>query len=459
MKYKLIKYDESKIKGYIDIDGLLDIYNVMGNKLIKNHEKYYNIIKSNEEYQDIFKKLVIIIEKNINNNKIYKKKYEKYLLQDGGQFPIVLPFLILGVSSSIVIGSVVAYIIYRILTAPKCRASYPLYPEGQIPKFKDIIIKLIPPNIVSAYIPNYEKIDTDDVIKSVKNFLDIFGVMLNLIAPDSLIGKAISSIVESVAGIAVTALTTTLAIPSAGAIKVINYLLKAFNVLKEAIGLLIKFVDALVSVNSLMTDNDTKRVIYDIFNMDFRDGPFGIRCNVNYIMNKYGKDTAFMKHICSILVKILNVVYDKLVAFISKILTFSIPEGGVAGVLITAIISLLKCKTFDFALLKMTQAYDKFSYDKQLLFERPPLMKKMLDDGVNNAKVFLDVINDNIIKKIENLIRSNTVLKINEFDLYAFLLSNNDFLAFSINKVLSLVFAMLNIFSLCAKQGYCDFLI
>ncbi len=453
MKYKLIKYNDS-IKYYIDINGLLMMYNILGKKIIKKREKIYNVINKNDNIE-LYKNLVIKIENIIRSDDKLNKKHNEIntIIQRGGQIPI-LPLILSGISSSIIVTSIVGYVLYRYFTAPKCRESYPLYPSSKVPQIKDIIIQLIPQNVITTFVPNFEKINLEEVIKSLRNSLEIFSLVLSFIAPDSLIGKAISSIVEIVAGVAVTAATVV----TAGAATVINYLLKILNILKSVFALLIKFIDAIVKSSVLLDDDDSKRVIYDLFSIDFRDGPFGVKCWVDYIMNKYGKDTEFVKHICQILIKMLDVVYDKLIEFISRMLTISIPDGGVSGVLISGFISLLKCKTFDMALLKLTQAYDKISYDKQILFERPQLMKKMLDDSLEKGHKFFTAINDATISKIGNLFKFKNVIDTKDFNIYDFLKDNTGLLAFAINKILALVFMMLNIFSMCAKKGYCSFI-
>lgn len=447
MKYKLVKYNEDNIKGYIDINGIYNLYNTMDNKLTKNYGKYLKYIEKDQYYKNLYIQLTDKINLYISK----KKKVNYYKKQKGGQIVAILPLVLSGASSSLIVCSVIAYIIFRILTAPKCRPSYPLSLDT-VPKFKDIIFKIIPQDVVIKLVPNIDVLNIDDkeLAQNIRDSLNLFSTVLEIIAPDSILGQLVTGVVEVVAGVAVTAATAV----SAGAATIVNYLLKAFNLLKDAIAFLLKFVGALIDVSEILLSDDTKRVVNDLLNVDFSDGPFGVKCWVEYVMNKYGKNTEFMKLICSLFNKLLSTVYSKLIAFISKAISFAVPEGGITGTLFTGFVSVLKCKTYDFALLRLNKTYDRMSYDSQILFEKPLLMKKVLDNHITNAKGFFDFINSNVISKVTGLVNSEN--KIDISNIYNFFIDNTYFFAYSINKVFAIVFAMLHILSMCSKQGFCD---
>lgn len=455
MKYKLIKYNENNIKGYIDIDGIFHIYKAMDYKLINKFEYYYKPIVENPEYFNKYKSIVIQIDNMINDNPLYKKKNKKYLKQYGGQFPVFIPFIMSGVSSSLIVCFVVAFIFFKIFTAPKCRPIYPLSIGKPAPEYKQIVTNLIPGSIIQKYIPDFNSINESNIIDTTRNFLDTFSVVLNIIAPDSAIGQVATQIVELAEGVAVSAATAL----SAGAATAANYLVKAFNLIKDAIGLLIKFVEAIINLGEVLINDDSKRILNDILKIDFTDGPFGVKCWIEYILDKYGHDNLFLKSTCALFNKILSYIYDKLISFISKAISFAIPDGGVAGVLFSGIITMLKCKTYDFALLRLNKTYEKMSYDKQILFEKPELMKKVLDDYLIKGKFFIDKFDDIIVKNAVNLINSSSIINLNNFTVYNFLSSNTEFFAFALNKVFGMVFTILYILSNCAKWGFCDTLL
>lgn len=455
MKYKLIKYDENYIKGYIDIDGIFNIYKIMNKKLIKKFDYHLKFIQDNPEYYNKYNCLVQKIDYVIQNNPKYKKKHSKYLVQHGGQFPVFIPFIMSGVSSSLIVGLVVAYVIFRLFTAPKCRPIYPISLTKPVPDYKQIISNLIPAPIIQQYFPQIINLNDQELITSTREFLDTFSVILSVIAPDSIVGQVASQVVELAAGVAVTALEGV----TAGATTVINYLLKAFNLIKDAIGLLIKFVEAVINLTDILVDDNSKRLLNDIFMIDFTDGSFGVKCWIEYILDKYGNDNLFLKSACGLFNKILSMVYDKLISFISKAISFAVPEGGITGVLFSGIVSMMKCKTYDFALLRLNKAYDKMSYDKQILFEKPALMKKTLDGYLSKGKFFIDKFDDIVSKNLSNLINSGKLVNVGNFTVYNFLSSNTEFFSFALNKIFAMVFAVMYILTNCAKKGFCDTLL
>lgn len=459
MKYKLVKYDDNDIKGYVDIYGIINIYNAIGDKLVINQKKHLKYIEPDTFYKNLYHNLVKKIDMYINNKKyntLIKQTEGQLVKQTGGQLVALLPLILSGVSSCLVVGSVIAYIVYRFMTAPKCRLDYPLSIGKKI-RYKDIILQIMPERFLLNYLPNLDILNIDDnqLTSSLNDYLGTFSMILEIIAPDSILGQIITGAVEFVAGIAITAATAA----TAGAAVVINYLLKAFNLLKDAIGFLLKFIDTIINITKILSDEESKRVIHDLFIIDFRDGPFGVKCWVEYVMSKYGKNNEFIKQMCKICNSILSTIYSKLISFISKAISFAVPDGGITGLLFSSFMSVLKCKTYDFALLRLNKAYDKMSYDNQLLFEKPALMKKTLDNHLANAKGFFDFINNNVIQKIADVGGINTSLKSGISNVYQLFVDNTDLFSYVINKVFAIVFALMQVLSTCAKQGFCDTLL
>lgn len=482
MKYKLIKYNNIKkfiniddnniekiinidknnikgflninknnIKGFIDIDGIFNLYEIMNKKIIKSFNYNLNLIQNNPEYYKIYNSLVQKIDNIIKYNSRYNKKQTKYknhindqiknINQLGGQFPVFIPFIMSGISSSLIVGMVIAYIIVKIFTKPSCRSIYPISIDKDVPEYKQIISNLIPKYVIEKYFPNFDNIDEQGIISSTTDFLNTFSVIISIISPKSVVGQLASQTVELAAGVAVTALEGL----TAGATVVINYLLKAFNLLKDAIGLLFNLIEAILKIIETITDDVFKKLLNDILMIDFSNGPFGVKCWIEYIFSKYGYDNKFVETTCTIFNNILSMIYDKLIAFISKTISFSIPDGGISGVLFAGIISLMKCTTYEFALLKLNQTYDKISYDNQILFERPPLMKKTLDSYIKKAKKFIDFFDKKVVEKLSK-----------DISIYNFMSTNTEFFAFILNKMFAMVFAMMQVLSMCAKREFCD---
>lgn len=445
-------YELQNMNERIDINGIYDIFNIMEYELIRNNHKYIYNIKEDDYYNDLYNKLVkkiIVNSKDINNQKY--NKYNNYNNnQKGGSISaIALPGLMISTSSSIIISSVIGYIIYRILTRPKCRPKYSLIDHE--PTIQEIIFLFIPKKYIQQVFPNVNLDISNDIIEYTKKTLEIFSSVLNIIAPSSTFGQIASSTVETVSGIALTALSTTTGAFTFGATIILNYLVKVFNMIKDAVGLMLRFVEALLSIFYLI-DGESRKVLYDLLQINFNDGPYGVKCWVDYILTTYAKDTNFVKKICGILNSLLSAIYNRFISFISKALSFGIPDGGVVGILFSTLISLFKCKTYDAVLYLLNNTYNKISYDKQLLIEKPELMKKMLDTNINKTKSLFQKfgMNDRINKIISNITKNKNT------NLYDLLINNTSMFAFIVNKVFAMVFAILQFLSHCSNRGFCS---
>ena len=45
---------------------------------------------------------------------------------------------------------------------------------------------------------------------------------------------------------------------------------------------------------TLVNNRDALRLLFDIFNIDFREGPFGVKCWINFVINAYGNEQQLM---------------------------------------------------------------------------------------------------------------------------------------------------------------------
>ena len=402
----------NKIVGYVNIENLANIYN--SNKHLLYNDDFvnnYNTIRNNPEQYELFKILV----KELENRSTQK------IIQKGG-VDLIIPLVFFSVSSSLLITSSVAFILYKIFTKATCRDKYPIYPLDKVPTFKEIVLTLTPKYII----PNVESLDLDTFFVKIDEYIAILGGPMSIIAPESTVSKYLGDIVEIIAGVGLTSLN----VASAGVTTALGYLVKFFNFAKEAIGLLYKLFQALNDLSKIVNDSESLHVLYDVFNINFKDGPFGTRCWVDYILNSYAKGTDIFKKTCSLFNKISDKIFDKLIKFLAKALTFSIPDAGISGVLFAGILSLLKSRTYDYLLTKMNQAYDKMSYDSQLMFENPKIMKETIENYLKKSEKFIRKLGDNV---------------------YEILYNNVEFVAFTINKLFAFIFSMFYVFSICSK--------
>lgn len=338
-----------------------------------------------------------------------------------------------------------------------CDRSYPMIEE--VPEINDILSSMLP-----------ESMNINDMNARINSINDA----LSYITPESTAAK-----------IADTTLKTAISAVSAiiGADAVVNLIIT----IKDAITLIIKIFGVLAKVMSVIgtiTDpeqqNNTVRLIYDIFHINFDKGPKGVECHVKYILKEYKKLGVDTSVVCNI----FTPIYDAMMTFLGSLLS-SIPmvagtprvaiqiltqSNMVRRIIIGRIIKIFKNT---YAKLKKNKALPK---DVRNMFEDPKAManymncllvnkdcsKDMLKNqkGIMRSAISLAIPSLNpmaYMRKAADLAGSVTstsaryiASKSETFKEYMEKLSENiGFIAFIISKVFIITLALLYVFKSC----------
>lgn len=338
-----------------------------------------------------------------------------------------------------------------------CDRSYPMVET--VPEINDILSAMLP-----------ESMNINDMnarINSINN-------VLSYITPESTAAKIADTTIK-------TAVSAVSAIVGADAI--VNLVIT----IKDAITLIIKIFGILSKVMSVVgeiTDpeqqNNTVRLIYDIFHVNFDKGPKGVECHMKYILNEYKKMGVDTSVVCNI----FTPLYEAMMTFLGSLLS-SIPmvagtprvaiqvltqSNMVRRIIIGRIIKIFKNT---YAKLKKNRALPK---DVKNMFEDPKAManymncllvnkdcsKEMIKQqkGIIRSALSLAIPSINpmsYVRKSADLagsIVSKSTRYIAEksetFKGYMEVLSENiGFIAFIISKVFVITLALLYVFKSC----------
>ena len=185
---------------------------------------------------------------------------------------------------------------------------------------------------------------------------------------------------------------------------------------------------------NILENNDATRFIYDIFNINFTSGPFGVKCWIQYILNEYGYNSPVYGYICNF----FNRILDKLANFIGNAIGSMIPDSaGIPGLLIPIIINNLREKSVRVVEKKLKKYYKKIPKRYKALIQNPKSFKQFLDKKIRSKKVK---------GKLMSYLGND-----NGYILYKNLYSNTGLFAFSIHKGFSLIFSLLDIIESCGN--------
>ena len=337
-----------------------------------------------------------------------------------------------------------------------CKKSYPMV--KRVPEIN---------NILSAMLP--ESMNINDMNARINSINDA----LSYVTPES-----------TAARLADTTLKTAVSAVSAiiGADSVVNLVIT----IKDAITLIVKIFGILATVMSTIgtiTDpeqqNNTVRLIYDIFHINFDKGPKGVECHMKYILNEYKKMGVDISVVCNI----FTPLYDAMMTFLGSLLS-SIPM--VAGTPRVAIQILTQSKMVRNIIIGRIIKLFKNTYKKlknksipkdvQNMFEDPKALanymncllvnkdcsKEMLKQqkGIIHSALMLAIPSINpmsYMRKAADLAGSITSKstryiagKSEKFREYMEKLSENiGFIAFIISKVFIITLALLYVFKSC----------
>ena len=403
----IIKYNNNK---FITIDGLIWFYDIIKNKPIKF---YLDFIKQNPQYYEFYVYLYQKYTKKINKSKKLK------LVKSGGA--ISIPVVVFGLTGSLLVSSVIAYFIYKLLTRQKCRSEYPTIGETQVVTLKDIMLQIIP----KTWIPNAEQMNQDEFVADLRLKLDLIRIPLDLlmIIGDSVLGFVATGIARVAASIGAIVASSGL-----GGDTIVNLIF----IFKDIVRTIYSITDSLIEFAITTSDPMAMRFLYEIFNIDFRDGAFGVECWINFILEKYGTDNQAFRYICAMFDKLLVKMADLIGSAISTMLPNT---AGIAAIIISTILRLAESKAYSVSIYKLMEFYEQVPRDQQMLLERPLLTKVYLD---NTIKILENIIVDKLGisdgKKVADTLKNNTA-----------------FFSVTVNKMFALMFAILHVLERCSS--------
>lgn len=429
---------------YIDIDNIEKIYKLFKKDIDSNYEKYIIKIKSEKQLHDDY--LVLC-------NEIYNSIHKK---QVGGG-------LITGgiVASSFIITSFVAYVIYNTINKETCKQNYSLYPTNKIANIGDVLGTIIPMQWINDGIESGK--DMNQVLSDIGEYLDTLIDTFSIFdeTKGSFFEKALktttkislsigAAIVTAGAGgdkavnipffinKAVIMITKTFNKLQKTTSKITRSLKKMSNVYKKIQNNVDKIITSVEKINdsqnkilhSIKSNKKQLGFIHDLFNIDFRDGPYHCQCWVEYIMNNYVGKNKNLDEIKTLLCLINDIYLDvneSVVGFIGSTIDMFIPNSlGLAGTL-APLLQSYSHYIYRNVREELIVNYKSIPYDFRMLIQNPEKLSKYIFDMSNSYTFGLS----------NNLIPDSVT---------EYMQSGIDILAFSIHKSMSLIFMFLNVF-------------
>lgn len=383
----------------MEVDNFISIYNNNKKVIDKNLQKYYLYIKSDPDTYNQFKDIV--------------RSGRKSLSQKGGYSTEILAGLgatTLGISSSSLIFTIIVGVgLYLVFSKKTCLPEYPLVSHDEPITFQKLLYVFLPPD----FIPKDElekppsKIMNKDLSKALENLMNVTdGVDDQVVRIISILDKldSIISVIdpESTLGqVAMRTLQTALgAIATVAGVGIpLDIIVNLVFTIKDAIAFVIKILNLVSYIFKILKQICPAEreilmfYIYDILNINFETGPIGVKCQYEYIKQKYPTHETLDLILC----KLFAVVYMKFTAFLSNAISTSIPYNF--GLVSHAIYLILKSgaaknAAFNIITKKTIKFYNKV----------PPFMKKTIQSPTGLGDMIRCTFDPYIFKLIhENL--------------------------------------------------------
>jgi hypothetical protein len=362
-------------------DGLIILAHPDGD-IVKNKNKYMDVINSNELAKKYHLHLSKRFERRINKH-IYNTNEEQKInkkninVQYGG----VDPLIIFGVSvTSASISAVAAYFIYKYLSIPRCLKKYP-----SVINSPDISVA----KVMSNFIPiswfgesNDPEEQAINAINTITGILNIFAWVYESEGEAEVLLNTFSmlrtSVLSAVGTTAKVATKTATSVVSGGTVS------KGINLMEGSL-LSLRIIKILVISLNLMTDKNALKLFADIFTIDFRAGPFGVACWMDYLTNLYKGTKSTYYEICNLLQEIARRLSELLGIVIGTMCPS--PFDAIVPTLVPELYGHFKSgatELFDYVLIKM---FNYLPYDKQELFKNPKRLNAFFRSIIMNNLV------------------------------------------------------------------------
>jgi hypothetical protein len=387
-------------KKIITYDGLIVM--IENQNLFINEKKMVNFINSNDK----IKKYHTHLHKHFK--KVLSDKTLPPDCQTGGDMTTI--FLGLGTTSLFLVAG---YFIYKWIKANRCKPEYPILEENQYPTTIQFLQKIVPSSWLG-------KTDNSEVaITNLMSKVNSMSASLSMLDTDSSMLKSI--------GVNLLRVTSSVALDVATLGAGGDIIISLLFTFKSVLDLIASIITHL---NDVIQDPDSMRLLYDILNVNFLEGPRGVECWIRYIINEYGDDTSAYDTVCDFFHKI----FDKLANFIGNAMGAMIPDSaGMPGLLIPMLIKQFKSGAVSLLESQVKKYYKKIPHDIQVMITKPKLLKKFLDKKIKfGSKILLGFGNN-----LRDSIVSNT---------WGF--------AYSIHKFFALMFSLFYVLKVCFKKKH-----
>jgi hypothetical protein len=399
-KYKLQRLTKDPFNMTLSLDSIILYHKIHEKHINDNCEKHIGYIKENPICNQLY-------------CRIYKQLYGPLGIcnQSGGTSEA----LVLGIpviSSSIAsmsIMSTVACLLYLYFSQGSvCKDSYPLVNKKRVPSAIDVILKFLP----SSYKKNLTGGDVIDNLNIIKFNLETILSYFDFISSKTTAQAVRTGIIR-----AVTSVGAAVASMGAGGDTVISMIFTIKSAIEVMIQIAIEFID-------LALDPASMRLLYDLFNVNFRDGPAGVKCWVLYIKDAYGATSKAYGIICDMFDRLMN----KLAEFVGNLLSSMIPDSlGLGAYVVPFIMSNYREGALDYMEDKLNGYYDEIPYELQTMIQDPHAFKEYIVEIFNTATYVIPGF-DSISEKVGK---------------YA------EMFALIIHKLFALVYSLIHIFMSC----------
>jgi len=402
----------------LTLDGLVFLSHT-NNSITQNGKYYIDFMKSNTNLEKYYNHLLkhfnkalsrkLNESKKVNENKepINSQQQVNYLglsSQNGGGAGLVF-----GILGGIGLSAVVAYFIYKWITRPICKLTYPILTPDEIPDKLELLSKIVPESWIEG--KNVE-IVKEKIINRLQTILSYFSFL-------DTDGSTLKSI-----GVNLARVTTSVALDVATFGAGGDVIISLLFTIKSILDLMMSIIGGIIGI---LDDEEGTRFIYDVFNIDFTDGPFGVKCWVGYMLNQYGGNTKVYSVVCKFFDKLLN----KVAKFIGNAFGTMIPNSaGLPAILIPLLVGFFREGALNMVEKEMNKYFEKIPHDMKIMIKDPELLIKYLQHIISSAKPFLLGKGKGLFKTLNN---------------------NTEIFAFGLHKFFALSFALLQLFKMCGN--------
>jgi hypothetical protein len=479
--------DKKKVILYIDIDNLDITYQTNKDEIEFGRSKHLQFINSKKTIQIDYQRIINALYKldAEHNELLLKQKSQfaggvkihrkRYIRPDGSYLEvgckeynaiasqcgggILSALAVLGTYA--VTGFVMYFIYISFNPDEQCNSQYPLYPRNKVPSVDLILEKILPGNWIKDSINSGKDLSSsiDEVSKTLITLTETFSIF------DEDVGSTTTKITKSVTKVSLS-VGAAVVTGGLGGDKLVNIPVliaksvsmttKTFNklliVVNKIIRVLKKISDGVskvqknvdTAVNALNTaDNKRQKMIdnfnqnktqihfiYDLFNINFNNGPYSTICWTDYIMKYYLSSNRNVKEIYT-LICLMNDIYleinNSVIGFMGAAMDMVIPVSmGLAGTIAPLL------KNFSYVLYnqvrnQITDNYKNIPFQFRDLIQHP---EKLSTNLFNMFSVYTQGASDQLISG----------------NIKTFMKKGIDSVATGVNKGFGMLYMFLNVF-------------